>query len=126
MTLSHQEIFQRYMFTGAVSRNAEGQAALFTPDGVYEAPLEHLRLAGRDALASGFAELHRRMPAPDGALNAGASRNTFHDTGDPDVFIAELDAVFDRADGTQHTVSLVQIFRVQDGLIRHLRDYYTP
>ncbi|MFI5909696.1 nuclear transport factor 2 family protein [Dactylosporangium sp. NPDC051541] len=124
MTLSHLEIFQRYMFTGAVSRDADGQAQLFTEDGVYEAPLDNLRLEGRAALKAGFAELHARTPAPDGALNPGASRQVVHATDDPDVFIVELDAVFDRADETSHTVSLVQIFRVRDGQIRQLRDYF--
>lgn len=39
MTLTHKEIFERYMYAGAISRNPVAVAAMFTEDGVYEAPL---------------------------------------------------------------------------------------
>ena len=39
MTLSHKEIFERYMYAGAISRDPGAVAAMFTEDGVYEAPL---------------------------------------------------------------------------------------
>ena len=39
VTLTHKEIFERYMYAGAISRNPEAVAAMFTEDGVYEAPL---------------------------------------------------------------------------------------
>ncbi|MFI6274872.1 hypothetical protein [Streptomyces sp. NPDC050988] len=49
----------------------------------------------------------------------------------PDVFIAEIDTVFDgdgdgEGDGEDVTVSLVQIFRIRDGKIARLRDYFAP
>ena len=47
-----------------------------------------------------------------------------HDTLDPDVFIAEIDVVFDEADGQTMTMSLVYIFRLRDGQIAMLRDYF--
>lgn len=56
VTLTHKEIFERYMYAGAISRDPEAVAAMFTEDGVYEAPLvpdDHRlprRLAGRDAI----------------------------------------------------------------------------
>jgi ketosteroid isomerase-like protein len=49
-----------------------------------------------------------------------------HDTADPDVFIAEIDTVFEEANGQRTTMSLVKIFRVRDGEIASLRDYFTP
>jgi limonene-1,2-epoxide hydrolase len=48
-----------------------------------------------------------------------------HDTMDADVFIAELDAVLDHPGGPCEQVSLVQIFRIRDGRIAVLRDYFT-
>jgi limonene-1,2-epoxide hydrolase len=48
-----------------------------------------------------------------------------HTTSSPDVFIAEIDTVFD-GDGEDVTVSLVQIFRIRDGKIARLRDYFAP
>jgi limonene-1,2-epoxide hydrolase len=42
------------------------------------------------------------------------------------VFIAELDAVLDHPGGQREQVSLVQIFRIRDGRIAVLRDYFTP
>jgi limonene-1,2-epoxide hydrolase len=44
---------------------------------------------------------------------------------DADVFIAELDAVLDHPGGPCEQVSLVQIFRIRDGRIAVLRDYFT-
>jgi limonene-1,2-epoxide hydrolase len=48
-----------------------------------------------------------------------------HDTTDADVFITELDTVPDRPGGQREPVSLVQIFRIRDGRIAVLRDYFT-
>ncbi|WP_429216448.1 hypothetical protein [Kitasatospora sp. MAP12-9] len=54
-----------------------------------------------------------------------------HTTADPDVFIAEIDTIFDGdgdgdGDGEDVAVSLVQIFRIRDGKIARLRDYFAP
>ena len=130
MTLTHREIFERYMCAGAISRDPGAVAALFTEDGVYEAPLvpgAHRlprRLAGRDAIRAGMSAFHREL-ASGGTVNAGQSRLVLHETADADVFIAELDAVLDHPRGRREPVSLVQIFRVRDGLIAMLRDYFT-
>ena len=104
---------------------------MFTEDGVYEAPLipdgHRLprRLAGRDAIRAGLSAFHREL-ASQGTVNAGQSRLVLHDTADADVFIAELDAVLDHPGGRREPVSLVQIFRIRDGRIAVLRDYFTP
>ena len=55
MALTHKEIFERYLYAGAITRNPDAIAAMFTEDGVYDAPLVpeghplH-RLVGRDAI----------------------------------------------------------------------------
>ncbi|WP_433218919.1 nuclear transport factor 2 family protein [Dactylosporangium sp. CS-047395] len=124
MTLSHEELFQRYIYAGAMSRNPKAVADLFTDDGVYEGPIEGLRLEGRADIERGVAEIQQR-PGPEGELNLAASRSTLHETQDPGVFIAEIDAVLDGPNGST-TVSIVQIFRRDGDKIRSLRDYFTP
>jgi ketosteroid isomerase-like protein len=128
--LTHREVFERYMYAGAVSRDAEAVAALFTEDGVYEAPLVpaghplHRRLVGRDAIRAGLREYHRQ-PTYQAAVNPERSAFVLHDTADPDVFIAELDVAFDEADGRRTTMSLVHIYRLRGGQIAQLRDYFS-
>ena len=130
MALTHSEIFQRYMYAGAVGRNPDAIAAMFTEDGVYDAPLApaghplHRRLVGRDAIRSGIGGYHQQ-PAYQATVNLGRSAFVLHDTADPDVFVAEIDVAFDEAGGRRTTLSLVQIFRLRDGQIAMLRDYFS-
>jgi ketosteroid isomerase-like protein len=119
------------MYAGAISRDPDAVAEMFTEDGVYAAPLvpdDHRlprRLAGRDAIRAGMSAFHRELPS-QGTVNAGQSRLVVHDTADADVFIAELDAVLDHPGGQRERVSLAQIFRIRDGQIAELRDYFAP
>lgn len=130
MTLTHQEMYERYVFAGAISRDPDAVAELFTDDGVYEAPLlpdGHplpRTLAGREAIRAGIVAFHRE-PAFDGTVDPARSRFVLHETGDPEVFITEVDAMMAGADGQSATVSLVQIFRVRGDRIASLRDYFT-
>ena len=129
MALTHKETFERYMYAGAITRNPDAIAAMFTEDGVYDAPLvpdgHPLRhLVGRDAIRTGTSVYHQR-PADHGSINLERSAYVLHDTTDPDVFIAEIDVAFDEADGRRTTMSLLQIFRLRDGQIAMLRDYFT-
>ena len=128
MTLTHKEIFERYVYAGAITRNPDAVAEMFTEDGVIEAPLVpegHAlrRLVGRDAIRSGVGA-YQRGSEHSGTVNFEESRYVLHDTVDPDVFIAEIDTVLDGADGQRTTFSLVQIFRVRDDQIAMLRDYF--
>ena len=128
MALTHKEIFDQYIYAGAITRNPDAIAAMFTEDGVYDSPLvpdDHpLRhLVGREAIRTGTSAYHQRPTYP-GAMNLERSASVLHDTANPDVFIAEIDVVFDEADGRRTTMSLVQIFRVRDGQIAMLRDYF--
>jgi uncharacterized protein len=129
VALTHQEIFERYVHAGAITRNPDAIAAMFTQDGVLDAPLVpdghplHRRLVGRDAIRTGTSVYHQQ-PTYEGNVNLERSVYVLHDTQDPDVFIAEIDVAFDEADGRQTTKSLVQIFRLRDGQIAMLRDYF--
>jgi limonene-1,2-epoxide hydrolase len=58
-------------------------------------------------------------------VNADRSRYVLHTTSDPDVFIVEIDAAMDGP--TQTTIMpQVKIFRIRDGKIVQLRDYFAP
>jgi uncharacterized protein len=83
----------------------------------------HRRLVGRDAIRTGISVYHQQ-PTYQGTMNVERSAYVLHDTPDPDVFIAEIDVAFDEADGRRTTMSLVQIFRLRDGQIAMLRDYF--
>ena len=131
MTLTHREIFERHVHASAISRDPDAYAAMFAEDGVLEAPLippGHplpRRMVGRDAIRTGTTA-YQRVPAYQGTVNFEQSSYVLHETTDPDVFIAEIDTVFDEANGQRTTISLVKIFRVRDGQIVSLRDYFTP
>jgi uncharacterized protein len=118
------------MYAGAITRNPDAIAAMFTEDGVFDAPLVpdghplH-RLVGRDAIRTGTSVYHQQ-PTYQGTMNLERSAYVLHDTLDPDVFVAEIDVAFDEADGRRSMVSLVQIFRLRDGQIAMLRDYFAP
>ena len=129
MALTHQEVFERYIHAGAITRNPDAIAAMFTEDGVYDAPLvpdgHPLRhLVGRDAIRTGTGRYHQQ-PAYEAAMNVERTAYVLHDTADPDVFIAEIDVAFDEAGGRRTTMSFVQIFRLRDGQIAMLRDYFS-
>ncbi|MYT33890.1 nuclear transport factor 2 family protein [Streptomyces sp. SID8354] len=131
MSRTPQGIFESYVYAGALTRNADALAENFTADGVFEAPLVPAgaafprRLVGRDEIRSAMAAYYERQVRGDRSPNLEKSGYVLHTTSDPDVFIAEIDTVFD-GDGDDVVVSLVQIFRIRDGKIARLRDYFTP
>ena len=129
MAASHQEIYERYVWATAMTRNADAVAELFTDDGIIEAPLLGAdrvfpkRMRGREEIRRELAAYYQRSTNPGRTVNPGASRYVLHVTTDPDVFIVEIDAAFDGAEGSS-TMSLAQIFRIHDGKIAMLRDYF--
>ncbi|QCX81341.1 SnoaL-like domain protein [Streptomyces sp. YIM 121038] len=133
MSPTPQEIFERYVYAGSMTRNADAVAETFTEDGVFEAPLVPAdaafprKLVGRAEIRTAMAAYYERQQQDGRAPNLEKSGYVLHTTTDPDVFIAEIDTVFDgRAGEDDVSVSLVQIFRVRDGRIARLRDYFAP
>jgi len=130
VTLTHQEIFERHVVS-SIGRDPDAYAAMFTEDGVLELPMlppDHplpRRMQGRDAIRAGTTAI-QQVPAYEGTVNFAQSAYVLHETADPDVFLVELDTVFDEASGRSTTMSLVKIFRIRDGQIASLRDYFTP
>jgi ketosteroid isomerase-like protein len=130
--MTPEEIYQRYLLASAMTRNADALADLFAVDGVLESPLipagHHYprRLEGREEIRAGMAAFYqRRPPDPGQTVNTARSGYKVHTTADPGVFIVEIDVVLSSPAGTE-TVSLVQIFRVHDGKIVLMRDYFAP
>ncbi|MFG1922657.1 nuclear transport factor 2 family protein [Cryptosporangium sp. NPDC048952] len=122
-----EAMYQQYVWAGAMRRDADAVADLFTEDGVLEAPLVpegHVfphRLEGRDEIRCGLAEYYAKSSPSGGTVDGERSRLVLHHP-DPDTLIAELDAAFTDAP----PVFLVQVFRFRDGAIAHLRDYFHP
>lgn len=121
------QLFQRYIHAGAISRDPDALAGLFTSDGILESPLAppggpypH-RLEGRDAIRDGMAAWYARPVEDTRTIDFPRSRTVLHATADPDVFFAEIDVAF--TDST--SMALLQLFRLRDGMIAHLRDYFT-
>ncbi|MFF1904440.1 nuclear transport factor 2 family protein [Kitasatospora sp. NPDC058218] len=137
MSGTPQEIFQRYVYAGSITRNADALAENFTADGVLEMPLLPAgatfprRLVGREEIRGAMAEYYAQQPKDARPPNFEKTGYVLHATADPDVFIAEIDTVFDGEEdgdgvGEDVVVSLVQIFRIRDGKIARLRDYFAP
>jgi ketosteroid isomerase-like protein len=131
VTADPQEIYQRYLLASAFTRDADALAALFTDDGVLESPLVppgHQypgRLEGPAQIREGMAAYYQRATDTGQKVDTGRSRFVVHATVDPSVFIVEIDTVLTGPAGTT-TISLVQIFRIRDGKIAMLRDYFAP
>jgi ketosteroid isomerase-like protein len=131
VTADPQEIYLRYVRAGAFARDADALAGMFTADGVLEAPLvppghEYpRRLEGRAQIRAGMAAYYQRSADASQKVDTGKSRYLLHLTADPSVFIVEIDTVLTGPAGAT-TISLVQIFRIRDGKIAMLRDYFAP
>jgi uncharacterized protein len=97
-------------------------ADLYAEDAVVEmpfAPSPPARLEGREAIRAHFAAAAR------GPLTLRARNVVAHDTGDPEVVIAEFD--YDgqvSTTGRSFRVSNIQVLRVRNGQIVSSRDYH--
>ncbi|MFF2144479.1 nuclear transport factor 2 family protein [Kitasatospora sp. NPDC058190] len=131
MSRTPQEIFQRYLHAGPLTRDADALAETFTEDGAFEAPFMPVggalprRIVGRAAIRAAMVASCRQQLKDHRKPNLQKSGHVLHTTSDPEVFIAEIDTVFD-GDDEDIVVSPVQIFRTRDGRIARLRDYFAP
>jgi ketosteroid isomerase-like protein len=95
---------------------------LYAEDAVVEQPFavpEPTRLAGREAIRRHFAA------AAAGPLELRATNVVVHETGDPEVIVAEFDYEGRVATtGRTFRVANVQVLRVRDGRIVASRDYH--
>ena len=137
MAATPQEVYQRYLWA-TLTQNADAVAEMFTVDGVFQATFVPAGeafpryLEGREQIRGGLAEYYHRWAGDQQqaglaglTVNEEMSRSVVHTTADPDVFVVEIDTAFDSSDGTR-IVSLLKIFRMRDGEIVLLRDYFSP
>ncbi|MCP3805357.1 nuclear transport factor 2 family protein [Allokutzneria sp. A3M-2-11 16] len=132
MPTAHHDLYKRYLWA-TMSQDPDAVAESFTPDGVFEAPLVlpgqafPARMEGREQIRDHLAAYYRRSAASgsDRQVDVANSRYELHATADPDVFIVEIDTAFTSPTGPT-TMSLVQVFRLRDGKIALLRDYFAP
>ena len=107
--------------------DADGLAALFTPDAVLEfsfhgPPGTPVRLAGREAIR----EYSRQVMASPLRLEDLAVTELYQ-TQDPEVVIAEMQAkVTVTTTGRSITATSVQILRIREGHIQLFRDFADP
>jgi uncharacterized protein len=110
------------LLQGISDRKWNDLADLYAKDAVVEmpfAPSSPTRLEGREAIRAHFAA------AAGGPLRVEASNVVVHDTGDPEVVIAEFDYDGQVATtGRSFRVSNIQVLRVRNGQIVASRDYH--
>lgn len=120
-SVSPREILQR-LLSGISQGRWQSLHELYAQDAVVEYPFAlpaPVRLDGRPAICRYFAAV-ARMP-----LELRARDITLHETGDPEVIVAEWD--YDglvTTTGRSFQVSNIQVSRVRDGEIIASRDYH--
>jgi ketosteroid isomerase-like protein len=115
-----REVFEK-LSAGISSGEWSGLHELYAADAVVEMPFAlpaPVRLHGREEVRRHFA-LNGQAGI---ALRADAVR--VHETGDPEVVIAEFDYDGRAPSGRSFRVSNIQVLRVRDGLILETRDYH--
>jgi ketosteroid isomerase-like protein len=126
MTATPRELFEKYTYYGLI-HDGNGQADLFAADGVLEWPFAPSgvprRTEGREAIRDLLLRLHEGTRDDPVIVNEGDAKLVMHETADPDVAIVEIDVTVTRAEGVSDR-SLVQIYRVRDGHIVSLRDFF--
>ncbi|KAB8185470.1 nuclear transport factor 2 family protein [Microbispora catharanthi] len=104
----------------------DGFADLFAPDGVIELPFAPpgmpVRVEGREAIrdfSSGQATAALRIE--------DMWTTSVYETTDPEVLVVELETrALVTATGAPYQARSVQVFRIRDGQILLLRDYWNP
>ncbi|MEV0198734.1 nuclear transport factor 2 family protein [Nonomuraea sp. NPDC050691] len=86
-------------------------------------PQDHQELEGREEIRRAMAAYYERPATTERTVDVDRTRYVLHTTADPDVFVVEIDTAFDGPAGASD-MSLVQIFRLRDGRIALLRDYF--
>ena len=108
-----------------LDQDVEGFVALFAPDGVMEMPFGGTALPDRVEGQAAIAEFSRRTS--DGLRFDHFENVAVHDTGDPEVVIAEtVTRATHLASGQSFVAPSIQVFRIRDGKILLFRAYTGP
>jgi uncharacterized protein len=109
----------------ALARDLSAEADLYAEDGVWEAPFNgsDSRVEGRENIRSMLLKTQQAMVLgrvhPEGYKSV-----VWHETNDPEVVIVELE-VYGKIGRKDFCFPYIQVFRVRNGEVVHVRDYYT-
>lgn len=127
-TLSPREVFDRKLRL-AMAGDREEEVELFAPDAVVEFPFAPdgvpERFEGREQILAMSKALDGIRRGAKFRVLEDRSSLTVHETGDPEVVIAEIDAYVEaEATGEVRPVRQIHVYRIRDGRIVHLRDFF--
>ena len=127
---SPRDVFERARRC-VLARDANGFADLFAPDAVVEYPFGARAvglppyLEGREQIRGHLTAAMRRSRAAGGRMIA-YDAVVVHETTDPEVIIVEFDLMGElSATGQTYQLPYVQVFRIRDGAIVTMRDYFS-
>ncbi len=126
--MNSTQIYERQLRLGMAGDRA-GQAEWYAPEAVLEAPFAAdgapRRYEGRDRILAMWAALDAARPA-DLRILEDESTLTVHATTDPNLIVAEIEAVAESAAvGRRIPVRQVHVVRIEDGRIVHVKDYHS-
>ncbi|WP_370970131.1 nuclear transport factor 2 family protein [Amycolatopsis sp. cg9] len=117
--LRTREVFDRFL-AASVENRWDDLADLYAEDVTLEMPFT---LPGVPRVTKGREELRRRFHAAGGSRRiTGAANVVVHETADPRKLVAEFD-LHQEVRGEAFAVSYVMVLTVEDGRIKHTRDY---
>ena len=127
---SPREVFERVR-RSVVARDADGFADLFAPDGIMEFPFGGAA-AGLPLFLEGRKQIRDHLAAVWGKARQSGRRVlgydavVLHETTDAEVIIAEFDLQGEvRATGETYQLPYVHVYRIRDGAIVSMRDYFS-
>lgn len=109
----------------ALARDLSAEADLYAEDGVWEAPFQGpgSRVEGRENIRHMLLKTQKAMVLGR-VYPKGYKSVVWHETSDPEVIIVELE-VYGKIGKRDFNLPYIQIFRVRNGEVVHVRDYYT-
>jgi uncharacterized protein len=125
--MTPKEIYEKQLRL-ALAGDRAGQMELYAPDAVMEAPFAPPgtpnRLEGREQILAFSIALDEARPEGMRVVEEQSSL-VVHETTDPEVVIAEIDAKVSVA-GTDQLIELrqVHVHRIRNGKIVHVKDYF--
>lgn len=120
--LTSREVLERYL-AAILKKSPDELANLYAIDAVHELPFAHSAagvLRGREAVRETYRASWTAAPIAVRAIRSVQ----VHACADPEVIVAEQEIdLTNTVTGTDFVVAAVQILRVHDGEITHVRDY---
>jgi ketosteroid isomerase-like protein len=126
--MTPKEIYERQLRL-ALAGDRAGQLELYAPDAVMEAPFAPPgapnRIEGREQILAYSLALDEARPEGMHVVEEQSSL-VVHETTDPEVVIAEIDAKV-AVPGTDQLIEVrqVHVLRIRNGRIVHVKDYFT-